>query len=62
MGHFTLINSDFCLLQHLDYAEVETERPGELIAYYKIARMVIFSLLCVWQLNFKSCVNLVFVL
>ncbi|TYK23280.1 alpha-1,3-mannosyl-glycoprotein 2-beta-N-acetylglucosaminyltransferase isoform X1 [Cucumis melo var. makuwa] len=25
-------------MQHLDYAEVETERPGELIAYYKIAR------------------------
>ncbi|KAG7011814.1 Alpha-1,3-mannosyl-glycoprotein 2-beta-N-acetylglucosaminyltransferase [Cucurbita argyrosperma subsp. argyrosperma] len=25
-------------MQHLDYGEVETERPGELIAYYKIAR------------------------
>ncbi|KAI5679590.1 hypothetical protein M9H77_00817 [Catharanthus roseus] len=25
-------------MQHIDYAPVETERPGELIAYYKIAR------------------------
>uniref|UniRef100_A0A803NJ33 Alpha-1,3-mannosyl-glycoprotein 2-beta-N-acetylglucosaminyltransferase n=1 Tax=Cannabis sativa TaxID=3483 RepID=A0A803NJ33_CANSA len=25
-------------MQHLDYERVETERPGELIAYYKIAR------------------------
>lgn len=25
-------------MQHLDYEPVETERPGELIAYYKIAR------------------------
>lgn len=25
-------------MQHLDYASVHTERPGELIAYYKIAR------------------------
>lgn len=27
----------FNLLQHLDYKPVHTERPGELIAYYKIA-------------------------
>lgn len=25
-------------MQHLDYEPVITERPGELIAYYKIAR------------------------
>lgn len=25
-------------MQHLDFEPVQTERPGELIAYYKIAR------------------------
>ncbi|PNY10713.1 alpha-1,3-mannosyl-glycoprotein 2-beta-N-acetylglucosaminyltransferase-like protein [Trifolium pratense] len=25
-------------MQHLDFESVQTERPGELIAYYKIAR------------------------
>ena len=31
-------------LQHLDYEQVQTERPGELVAYYKIARKDIFFL------------------
>lgn len=33
-----MLNSDFSWLQHLDYERVHTERTGELIAYYKIAR------------------------
>lgn len=33
----------YILLQHLDYEPVHTERPGELIAYYKIARMFLLS-------------------
>ncbi|KVH96565.1 hypothetical protein Ccrd_001346 [Cynara cardunculus var. scolymus] len=30
--------SELTYMQHLDYEPVHTERPGELIAYYKIAR------------------------
>jgi len=30
-------------MQHLDFKPVQTERPGELTAYYKIARKSIFS-------------------
>lgn len=29
---------NFSSMQHLDFEPVQTERPGELIAYYKIAR------------------------
>jgi len=32
-------------LQHLDNEPVQTETPGELVAYYKIARKDIFLLL-----------------
>jgi len=31
------------LMQHLDFEPVQTERPGEIIAYYKIASKSIFS-------------------
>lgn len=31
------LKTDFISLQHLDYEPVQTESPGELIAYYKIA-------------------------
>ncbi|WOL05310.1 alpha-1,3-mannosyl-glycoprotein 2-beta-N-acetylglucosaminyltransferase [Canna indica] len=30
--------NEITYMQHLDYEPVQTERPGELIAYYKIAR------------------------
>jgi len=35
-------------MQHLDFEPVQTERPGELIAYYKIARKC-------FQLAFPLC-------
>lgn len=41
----TAVSPDFNSLQHLDYEPVHTERPGELIAYYKIARKESVSLL-----------------
>lgn len=31
-------------MQHLDFESVKTERPGELIAYYKIASKIFFTL------------------
>lgn len=39
------LNTDFISLQHLDSEPVETERPGEMVAYYKIARKDILLLL-----------------
>jgi hypothetical protein len=39
------LKTDFVSLQHLDNEPVQTETPGELVAYYKIARKDIFLLL-----------------
>lgn len=33
-----LFTNNNSLMQHLDFEPVQTERPGELTAYYKIAR------------------------
>lgn len=46
-------------MQHLDYEPVHTERPGELIAYYKIARHYKWAL---DQLFFKHSFNRVIIL
>lgn len=37
------MNAYFSFFQHIDYDPVHTDRPGELIAYYKIARKDCFS-------------------
>lgn len=41
-----LCTNNISLMQHLDFEPVQTERPGELIAYYKIARKSIFLFSC----------------
>ncbi|KAL4557135.1 hypothetical protein LXL04_035306 [Taraxacum kok-saghyz] len=42
---YELQSVDLTYMQHLDYEPVVTERPGELIAYYKIARLINPSLI-----------------
>jgi hypothetical protein len=47
-------------MQHLDFESVQTERPGELIAYYKIARkyfhhaFALCFVFSIWKELFKN--------
>ena len=47
-----LFTNNNSLMQHLDFEPVQTERPGELTAYYKIARKSFLLGLCHLEMRF----------